>query len=281
MRSSVILAGALTATTLLAQNRERGQVAFENRCGKCHGSDGNGGELGPRITFRLTKRTDGQLATLVRTGIPARNMPPTKLGDDEMALLITFLRSIQRLPESKPVERRTILTIEGKKIEGQIVGEGFDDLQLRTDDKRVHLLRRAGNRYREVTSETAWPTYDGGPDGNRYTKLTQINKGNVSRLGPKWMFSIPNGGRMEVTPVVVDGIMYVTVANECYALDAGSGREIWHYIISARGTGSPGSIAAREWRAVASSWTQRMRTSSRSIALMESCCGRPKSRMRG
>src|SRR5258708_10258883 len=43
------------------------------------------------------------------------------------------------------------------------------------------------------------------------------------------MFSIPNGGCMEVTGVVVDGIMYVTVANECYALDAGSGREIWHY----------------------------------------------------
>jgi alcohol dehydrogenase (cytochrome c) len=219
----------LTAATLLAQSREPGQVAFENRCGKCHGSDGNGGELGPRITFRLTTRTDGQLATLIRAGIPARNMPPTKLDDEEMALLIKFLRSIQRLPESKPVERRTIQTTEGRKIEGQIVGEGFDDLQLKTDDKRVHLLRRVDDRYREVTSETAWPTYDGAPDGNRYTTLTQINKGNVSRLGPKWMFSIPNGGRMEVTPVVVDGIMYVTVANECYALDAGSGREIWHY----------------------------------------------------
>ena len=34
---------------------------------------------------------------------------------------------------------------------------------------------------------------------------------------------------MQVTPVVVDGIMYVTTANECYALDAGNGREIWRF----------------------------------------------------
>src|SRR5260370_40701403 len=130
MRSCVILAGVLTAATLLPQSREPGRVAFENRCGKCHGSDGNGGELGPRITFRLTTRTDGQLATLIRTGIPARNMPPTKLGDEEMGLLIQFLRSIQRLPESKPVERRSIQTTEGKKLEGQIIGEGSAHPQL-------------------------------------------------------------------------------------------------------------------------------------------------------
>jgi alcohol dehydrogenase (cytochrome c) len=35
--------------------------------------------------------------------------------------------------------------------------------------------------------------------------------------------------RLQVTPVVVDGVMYVTSANECYALDAGNGREIWRF----------------------------------------------------
>ena len=60
-----------------------------------------------------------------------------------------------------------------------MLGEGFDDLQLRTDDKRVHLLRRAGDRFRDVTSETDWPTYNGDPGGNRYTTLTQIDKSTV------------------------------------------------------------------------------------------------------
>src|SRR5256885_7874504 len=43
------------------------------------------------------------------------------------------------------------------------------------------------------------------------------------------MFSVRNGGNLQVTPIGSDGVMYVTAANECYALDAGSGREIWHY----------------------------------------------------
>ena len=102
-------------------------------------------------------------------------------------------------------------------------------MQLRTDDKRVHLLRRAGDRVREVTSEADWPTYNGDPRGNRYTTATQINKSTVARLAPKWVFPIPGVSRSQVTPVVVGGIMYVANTNECYALDAGSGRQIWHY----------------------------------------------------
>jgi alcohol dehydrogenase (cytochrome c) len=48
-------------------------------------------------------------------------------------------------------------------------------------------------------------------------------------LAPRWIYTVPNAARLEVTPVVVDGIMYVTTANECHALDAGTGRQLWHY----------------------------------------------------
>ena len=76
----------------------------------------------------------------------------------------------------------------------------------------------------------AWPTYDGNQSGNRFSPLTQIDTSNVERMAPKWMFTIPGAPRaLEVTPVVVDGVMYVTSVNEAYALDARSGREIWHY----------------------------------------------------
>jgi PQQ-dependent dehydrogenase (methanol/ethanol family) len=75
-----------------------------------------------------------------------------------------------------------------------------------------------------------WPTYDGNQSGNRFSPLKQIDTGNVEHLAPKWMFTIPGAPRaLQVTPVVVDGVMYVTSVNEAYALDARSGREIWHY----------------------------------------------------
>ena len=102
----------------------------------------------------------------------------------------------------------------GGTIDGVVLGEGFDDLQVRTADGRVRLLRREGDRVREVTSETGWPTYNGDPGGNRHTTLTQIDKTNVARLAPAWMFTVPNAGGLQGTPLVVDGMMYVTAPNE-------------------------------------------------------------------
>ncbi len=128
-----------------------------------------------------------------------------------------------------PAVRKTVQTTDGRTIAGQVIGEGFSDLQLRTDDKKIVLLRKEGSRFRVVTSQTDWPTYNGDPSGNRYSKLTAIDKTNVNQLGAKWVFPIPNARTVENTPLVVEGIMYVSMANECWALDAGSGRMLWRY----------------------------------------------------
>src|SRR5207344_3280175 len=82
---------------------------------------------------------------------------------------------------------------------------------------------------REVTSQTDWPTYNGHVNGNRYSPLSQITPANAARLTPKWIFTLPNAAQLQVTPVVVGGVMYVTAANDVYALDAGSGRQVWNY----------------------------------------------------
>ena len=74
-----------------------------------------------------------------------------------------------------------------------------------------------------------WPSYNGELNGNRYTELRQITPANVHKLAPKWMYALGSGHALEVTPVVVDGVMYVTKVNSAYALDARTGREIWHY----------------------------------------------------
>ena len=74
-----------------------------------------------------------------------------------------------------------------------------------------------------------WPTYHGKLSGNRYSELTQITPANVSRLAPKWSFPVPESHGLEVTPVVADGVMYVTNVDTVYALDARSGRAIWRY----------------------------------------------------
>jgi alcohol dehydrogenase (cytochrome c) len=74
-----------------------------------------------------------------------------------------------------------------------------------------------------------WLSYNGDYTGRRYSSLDQINVGTVARLQAKWVFHSPNSDSMEVTPVVVDGMMFVTSANDAYALDAQTGRMVWHY----------------------------------------------------
>ena len=230
MRIHIVGIGLLlVASSALAQTIDPGRQAFEARCARCHGADGTGGEMGPSIVLRLTMRDDQQLAGLIRDGLAERGMPPAQVADPEMAALVKFLRTIERRPAGALAASVTFQTTDGRTLEGQLLGEGFDDLQLRTADERVHLLRRAGDRVREVTSEAGWPTYNGDPGGNRYTSLTQIDRASVTRLAPQWMFTVPNASGLQGTPVVVDGIMYVTAPNECFALDAGSGRQIWHY----------------------------------------------------
>ena len=148
-------------------------------------------------------------------------------------LVLGFFPALLAQQPLQPSARTRVTSYEltdGRTIEGVSLNhERADDIQLRTQNGSIVLLRKSGGRYRVVTSGVDWPSYDGSTTGNRYTPLTQIDKSNVDRLAPRWIYTIPSTVRLQVTPVVVDGVMYVTSANECYALDAGNGREIWRF----------------------------------------------------
>ncbi len=75
----------------------------------------------------------------------------------------------------------------------------------------------------------SWTSYNGDYTGRRYSKLKQINTESVARLRAAWGFHPGNTQKLEVTPVVVRGVMYVTASNDVFALDAQTGRELWHF----------------------------------------------------
>ncbi len=75
-----------------------------------------------------------------------------------------------------------------------------------------------------------WLTYSGSYMSQRYTALSQIRPGNVSELELKWVFQAQSLESFETTPLVVDGVMYLTEApNTALALDARTGRPFWRY----------------------------------------------------
>jgi len=226
----VFLSVLLTVVSCVGQTSRSGKQVFENKCAICHGSDANGGEFAPGILTRIISRSDADLKNVITDGLPVRGMPPFKLDPSELDNVTAYLRALKppRRGDLAPIEVSVDL-IDGTRMKGVSVNRTFMDMQVRTADGRVHLLRKSGDKYREVTSQVDWPSYDGDRSGNRYSVTKLIDRTNVGRLTPKWVYSITDSVSLETTPIVIQGIMYVTTTNECYALDAGSGREVWRY----------------------------------------------------
>ena len=81
---------------------------------------------------------------------------------------------------------------------------------------------------------SVWGTYNGDLSGRRYSLLSQVNQSNVKNLTLAWAFqakSVP----IKSTPLMVDGICISRVPDHVYAVDARTGRQIWHYTYKARG----------------------------------------------
>jgi alcohol dehydrogenase (cytochrome c) len=89
----------------------------------------------------------------------------------------------------------------------------------------------SADRLAHASAEPAnWLTYSGSYMSQRYSTLDQITPANVADLELKWVFQAQSLQTFEATPLVVDGIMYITQApNDVVALDARSGRIFWTY----------------------------------------------------
>jgi quinoprotein glucose dehydrogenase len=104
-------------------------------------------------------------------------------------------------------------------------------------------------------AETEWPTYGHDAGGMRFSPLKQITPANVARLEPAWTYHLrktKNGAQSsrflpsQVTPLVIDGVMYLTSPyNEVIALDAATGEEMW--VFDTREVGQPARRGLEYW----------------------------------
>lgn len=96
----------------------------------------------------------------------------------------------------------------------------YGDMQTVTQD----MLSRAANDGNNFLHT------NGNYEQTRYYPSRQINAANVKKLRPAWIFQTEIVDSLETTPIVVNGIMYITTSfNHVYALDARTGQQIWHF----------------------------------------------------
>ena len=83
----------------------------------------------------------------------------------------------------------------------------------------------------------AWPTYNGDYSGRRYSRLRQIDASNLGSLGIAWMYRISGVGPLrgvgspviKSTPLMANGVLYFTIPDHVFALNARSGELIWQF----------------------------------------------------
>ncbi len=121
----------------------------------------------------------------------------------------------------------------------------------------------------------AWPTYHGDDTGQHYSPLTQINQKTVTRLAQIWSYRVNTttttpinggtvsqavqvrltpgaaaGGLIKATPLYVQGVIYLSAPDHAWAIDARTGREIWHYYWRTTGgeyLGNRGMAIYKSW----------------------------------
>jgi PQQ-dependent dehydrogenase (methanol/ethanol family) len=231
-------------------------------CTNCHMVRGRGGILGPDLSNIGHDRTPAQIEQTLRdAGSPAAapGGRSGRGGGPSYRAVTVRLRNgetIRGVAKNESAFDLQLLTVDGKlhllsKDEvADVVREKslMPKIDATPDEMRnliAYLSRSTSDQTFKANVELgpgvsfddvahpkrgAWPTYHGNESGNRFSPLNHVNTANVASLAPKWMFPIPGAPRaLEGTPIVVDGVMYVTNVNEAYALDARNGREIWHY----------------------------------------------------
>ncbi len=242
--------------------------AGKGNCATCHMVRGRGGVLGPDLSAVGRDRRPAQIEQKLRdpeaaVGAPAARGSRGGRGGPPPYRAVTVRtrngQSIRGIAKNESAFDLQLLAMDGKlhllskDQVAEVVPEKtlMPKVEATPDELRnlvAYLSRLTPDPNAKATLSAgeigpgvpfadvaypkpgAWPTYDGNQSGNRFSPLTQIDTSNVERMAPKWMFTIPGAPRaLEVTPVVVDGVMYVTSVNEAYALDARSGCEIWHY----------------------------------------------------
>ena len=109
----------------------------------------------------------------------------------------------------------------GVALEGEVkAGTLYGDMMHVTQD----MLNRADGDANNFLHT------NGNYEQTRYYPASQINTGNVKNLRPAWIFQTEIVESLETTPIVVNGVMYVTTSfNHIHALDARTGEELWHY----------------------------------------------------
>jgi PQQ-dependent dehydrogenase (methanol/ethanol family) len=243
---------------VVAGNVANGERTFASSCALCHRVNGRGGVLGPdlsRVGFArssalLTRDIRDasaviapgyQLMTLVTAD--GTRIRGTRKNEDAYSIQIMDAREdlrgyVKSALREVIAEPRSLMPDFKSLSDGDVRDVVAYLKTLRgSSDSTVPEMGSGGVKAQDLLNglknPARWLQYSGDYTGQRHSPLMQITPANVNRLTPQWAFqadTIATGRGFESTPLVVDGVIYLTGANgNAWAIDARTGRQFWRF----------------------------------------------------
>jgi PQQ-dependent dehydrogenase (methanol/ethanol family) len=234
-----------------AENPVQGNVAAgqefffgKGECGACHMVRGRGKAVGPDLSNVAREMTVSEIREVLRD--PNSRVTP---GYQLVIVELKDGRNVRGFARGRTNFDLQLQGLDGKFYffnQSQIAAVRDEPSPMKAvapnADLLAYMSRLTGTAAGGAAAEAGgitferiknprpgdWLTYNGRLNGNRYSDLKQIDTGNITGLNLKWVFPIDHFG-LETTPLVADGVMYVTGPNQAMALDASTGRLIWKY----------------------------------------------------
>src|SRR5262245_52070454 len=225
-----------------------GRAAYDQACVACHGASGQG-DRGPALNGNrfVHGSEDGDLFHAIKAGVPGTQMPSfARFSDEQIWQLVTYIRTLGNAAaaasRATPATPVSVTTSDGHELQGIRLSEDTFSLQFidtlgdtYSFDKRTRQARKLEQRavtadrlIKSAAEPQNWFMYWGNYSSTHFSALKDIDTSNVSRLRPEWTFPMAGDSLLEASPIVVDGVMYVSQPGAVFALDAATGRQLWH-----------------------------------------------------
>ena len=244
----VAAAAAIWASHAIAQTgagpfteaqAQAGQPLYASRCAVCHDAGGETIRLvGPAFTQAWNSRSTAALYTRIKTTMPFNN--PGSLSEAEATAVVAYiLKSNGAAAGATALTPRTDVTIasilgpRGNRSRDRYAG--YTSLSSMATATGITFPGTVAN-YTPVTEEmllnppaSDWLMHYQNYAGWSHSPLKQITPQNVKNLQLRWVWSLEDGERQQITPLVHDGVMFVStvVNNTVQALNAATGDLIW------------------------------------------------------
>ena len=224
---------------------ESGRLEFAAKCQTCHGAQLQGTGAPPlkgrSFSLQWNGKTLSAFYSYVHKEMPLGN--PESLKRQEYADIVAFILSQNGLPAgdekltpTSPMNR--VLTLEGSVSASQ-AGAPAAPVKLGELTGPVKQPTTSGPTQAQLDAADAdtqsWLMYNKGYRGERYARLSQVDKRNANRLRPVCMFQLGELGTFQTGPVVYDDVLYATTHLGTYAIDAATCTKLWSHQHLAQG----------------------------------------------